>query len=360
MLLFVADGVVARLVGCAALVAGIAVALAAALMRGAGSDAAHATQQRRSYLRYLTDTRRQLFRTAALQREADLWSNPEPSELRRVVARRTQLWERRGEDGDFVHVRIGTGRQRLATRLTAPAVPAGADAVCADGVSALVQEYGTLEELPIRVSLRAFQHIHLRGTDEHGVRDLVRSMLAQLVTFHGPDDCRVIVYAPVERSDAWEWIDCLPHARPLSDPAPAARGTALADDAMSLARLLEGLRDRAPFSRDGISPCPHVVVVCDTLPVPTGADWLLDDGRAGVTLIRLVPDTQPGASPDLEITVADDRMTAGTRRAEYIGRPDALTTRQATRLARDLSRLHLGEDEGRDGEDGTTGRGDRA
>ncbi|MGW2055432.1 hypothetical protein ACWCOZ_16150 [Streptomyces sp. NPDC001840] len=346
MLLLVADGVIGRLVGSVALVTGVATALVAALMRGSGSDARHLAQQRRPYLRYLTDTRRQLFRTASLQREAVLWLHPEPSELRAVVARRVQLWERRSEHNDFAQVRIGTGKLRLTTRLMAPDIPAGADAVCADGLSSLVQEYGTLEEMPIAVSLRGFHHIHMRGTDEHHVRDLVRSMLAQLVTFHGPDDCRVLVYAPVERSDEWEWIDYLPHAKPLSTPELSPLVTALADDTTGLTQFLAGLRDRAPFSRDGA--CPHVVVVCDTLPIPPEAEWLLSEGRIGVTLIRLVPDTRPGVSADLEITVTDGRMMAG-RRTEYIGQPDALTTRQATRLARDLSRFHLSEDEAGDG-----------
>ncbi|WP_231157102.1 hypothetical protein [Streptomyces sp. CNZ748] len=334
----------------------MAIALIVALMRSSDGDAAHATQQRRAYLRYLTDTRRQAHRTALLQREAQLWLHPEPSELRAVIARRGQLWERTQEDPDFVQVRVGTGKQSLATPLVAPAIPAGCDRVCADGLTSLMQEYGTLEELPLAVSLRAFHHIHVCGTNEERIRNLVRSMVAQLVTLHGPDGFRVMVYAPAARSDEWEWIDYLPHAGPLPEADLPALVTGLADDTTSFTQLLAGVRGRDPFSIDGFegSPrCPHVLVVCDTLPIPTEAEWLLSEGRMGVTLIRLVPDTQAGTAVALEFTVTDEDLRLEIPSgSSYVGEPDALMTRQAIRLARDLSRFRLADDETVSGQGG--------
>ncbi|MGW4933485.1 hypothetical protein ACWEQH_10860 [Streptomyces sp. NPDC004166] len=353
LLLLITDGTASRLVGFVALLTSVAISLIAALMRSSGRDATHSTQQRRTYLRYLTDLRRQLHRTASQQREAQLWLHPDPSELRAVVARRGQLWERTRDDPDFVQVRIGTASQALATPLVAPVIPAGCDAVCADGLASLMQEYGTLEELPIAVSLRAFHHIHVCGPDEQSTRDLVRSMTAQLVTLHGPDEFRVMVYAPVERSDEWEWIDYLPHAKPPFNVESATLVTALVDDARSFTQLLAGIRGRAPFSREESPPCPHILVVCDTHPIPSEAEWLLNEGRLGVTLIRLVPDTQAGIAVALEVTVAGDDLALQTPNTSFYftGQPDALTTHQAIRLARDLSRFRLA-----DGEDETASR----
>ncbi|AVH55590.1 hypothetical protein C4B68_07125 [Streptomyces dengpaensis] len=94
----------------------------------------------------------------------------------------------------------------------------------------------------------------------------------------------------------------------------------------------------------------------DTLPIPTEADWLLNEGRAGVTVIRLVPGIEPGLTTGLVITITDDqmRLEASGGGAHYLGQPDALTIRQAIRLARDLSYLRLADsrDEHQSGEDG--------
>ncbi|WP_159027617.1 MULTISPECIES: hypothetical protein [unclassified Streptomyces] len=196
------------------------------------------------------------------------------------------------------------------------------------------------------VSLRAFHHIHVCGTNEERIRNLVRSMVAQLVTLHGPDEVRVMVYAPVARSGEWEWIDYLPHARPLPAAELPALVTGLADDTTSFTQLLAGIRGRAPFSREGFegSPlCPHVLVVCDTLPIPPEAEWLQSEGRMGVTLIRLVPDTQAGTAVGLEFTVTDEDLSLGTPSVRFEGQPDALTIRQAVRLARDLSSFRLAD-----------------
>ncbi|WP_146046119.1 hypothetical protein [Streptomyces cahuitamycinicus] len=323
---------------------GIAVTCFASV-RGSAGEVTHATQQRRAYLRYLTDVRRQLHRTALKQREAQLWLNPEPSELRSVVSRRSQLWERTADDPDFLQVRVGSGEQRLATDLESPTIPAGADAVCVDGLASLVYEYGTMAEMPMAVSLKAFHHIHVCGTDEQSIRNLVRSIVGQAVTFHGPDDLRLMIYGPVQQSHEWEWIDYLPHAQRLPGHQTPSNTTAFADDAVSFTRLVAAVGDRPPFSRDGSRQLPHILIVCDTLPLPDELDWLATEGRQGVTLVRLVPDTREGVNIGLEMAVTDDELTLGTQNVSYTGTPDSLTIGQVIRLARDLSRFRLAESE---------------
>lgn len=344
LLLFV-DSSMGTAVGFVTLVMGIAVTCFASV-RGSAGEVTHATQQRRAYLRYLTDVRRQLHRTASKQREAQLWLHPEPSELRSVVSRRGQLWERTADDFDFLQVRVGSGAQRLATALESPTIPAGADAVCADGLASLVHEYGTMTEMPMAVSLKAFHHIHVCGTDEQSIRNLVRSMVGQAVTLHGPNDLRLMIYGPVQQSHEWEWVDYLPHAQRLPDQQILSPTTAFADDAASFTRLVAAVGDRPPFSRDGSQRLPHVLIVCDALPLPGELDWLTTEGRQGVTLVRLVPDTrEEGVNIGLEMAVTDDELTLGTSNVSYTGKPDSLTIGQAIRLARDLSRFRLAESE---------------
>ncbi|MFI1660460.1 hypothetical protein ACH4ZU_36945 [Streptomyces sp. NPDC020472] len=200
-----------------------------------------------------------------------------------------------------------------------------------------MDEYRSLTELPLAVSLKAFHHIHVRGTDEQEIRDLVRSMIGQAVALHAPDDLRLMIYGAPQQSGEWEWIDYLPHARRPADH-PGLPRTAIADDEDSFTRLVATVSNRPAFGRDEPQRLPYVLIVCDTLPLPDEVDWLTTTGRQGVTLVRLVPDPRAGADTGLEMSVTNGELTLRAPRGDtYRGRADALTVAQATRLARDLS-----------------------
>src|SRR5689334_18046290 len=75
--------------------------------------------ERRDYLRYLGQVRGQVRAAVAQQREALAWRHPDPAGLW-SVAMTGRLWERRAAHADFAEVRIGTGPQRLALKMTPP------------------------------------------------------------------------------------------------------------------------------------------------------------------------------------------------------------------------------------------------
>ncbi|MBF6248343.1 type VII secretion protein EccC, partial [Nocardia elegans] len=86
---------------------------------GKGQKAAEANEDRKDYLRYLDQVRKDVDETARQQRASVEWSHPEPG-LIWMLAGTSRMWERRAGDKDFCHARIGIGPQRLATRLVAP------------------------------------------------------------------------------------------------------------------------------------------------------------------------------------------------------------------------------------------------
>ncbi|MGH8966177.1 MAG: type VII secretion protein EccC, partial [Actinomycetes bacterium] len=87
--------------------------------RGRSQAKAEMNEDRKDYLRYLGQMR-QRSREAALEQRAALeWNHPDPAALW-SIARSRRMWERRSGDGDFCHVRICRGSQRLATRLVPP------------------------------------------------------------------------------------------------------------------------------------------------------------------------------------------------------------------------------------------------
>src|SRR6478752_4506994 len=71
---------------------------------------------RKDYLRYVEQVRRDIERTRVQQRTSLLWSHPDPRSLWSIAGGR-RMWERRPSDRDFSTVRVGVGPQRLARQL---------------------------------------------------------------------------------------------------------------------------------------------------------------------------------------------------------------------------------------------------
>ncbi|NMO93440.1 type VII secretion protein EccCa [Actinomycetospora sp. TBRC 11914] len=329
--------------------------------RGGAQRRAESDAERADYLRYLAQIRRRARSVAAEQRASLEWTHPDPDALV-TLARGPRTWERRPGDPDFAHVRVGRGAQRLATALVPPQTGPVEDLepVTTVALRRFVRTHSVVEALPTAVSLRAFAAVAVTGAaDPERRRAVVRALLAQLVTFHGPDDLLLAVAARGEGRRAWEWCKWLPHvAHPrLADGAGPMRmiGSSLAS---VQAWLAPELADRPRFSR-GAAPPPgaaHVVVVLDGaegLATDDADRALVEDGLAGVTLLdvgggdgaldalvgrrglRLVL----GADPD--DAAGGDRIGAGSDAApggvEWFGRPDGLAEAQAEALARRLA-----------------------
>src|SRR5260370_23022672 len=73
--------------------------------------------ERRDYLRYLTQTRKKVRQQTAQQRQALDSIHPHPRSLW-SVALSSRLWERRPAHRDFAGIRIGTGPQLFAVKIT--------------------------------------------------------------------------------------------------------------------------------------------------------------------------------------------------------------------------------------------------
>src|SRR5262249_22776366 len=85
----------------------------AMLMRSGTDRKLKLKAERRDYLRYLGQVRKQVRRSVDRQRESALFTHPDPARLWALVPT-DRLWERRAAHADFAEVRIGLGQQRLA------------------------------------------------------------------------------------------------------------------------------------------------------------------------------------------------------------------------------------------------------
>ncbi|MEU3764027.1 type VII secretion protein EccCa [Amycolatopsis keratiniphila] len=315
--------------------------------KGGGAKKAEMDEDRKDYLRYLGQMRDRAREAMVDQRAALEWVHPDPQTLWSLAASR-RMWERRQNDQDFLHLRVGRSSHRLATRLVPPQTgPVDElEPIATLALRRFVRAHSIVPDLPTQITLRGFAAVSMQG-DRGLTRGLTRAMLAQLVTFHSPDDVLIAVATAGRAKEEWEWAKWLPHAQ---HPALADGIGQLRMMAGSLAQieqwLDEELRDRQRFSRNA-TPAPdqpHIVIVVDDAEVTREEQIILEEGLVGVTLIDLSDSIgNLAARRGLRLVVEEDRL--GARSAggvEWFGRPDTLSVVEAEALARLLAPYRVG------------------
>jgi DNA segregation ATPase FtsK/SpoIIIE, S-DNA-T family len=265
--------------------------------------------ERRDYLRYLAQLRREARKAADRQRKAVEWDNPVPAALW-SIALGPRLWERRASHEDFGRVRIGLGSQRAVLRLVPPSTKPIEDLepLTAISLRRFSEAHRIVSGIPVAVNLRRFTSVEFDG-DATTALGLVRAMLAQLVTFHSPDELRLAVLTSDEMRSEWDWVKWLPHnAHPTArDAAGPLRmlGTQY-DELMDL--LGPDVTDRGDHDRS-VEPTvsePLVVVVAHLARIPESSR-LLNGGIRNVVLLDLTG-VLPGGPHVLRLTASADTV----------------------------------------------------
>jgi ESX secretion system protein EccC len=317
--------------------------LVMSMSRGGAARKAAFNTERRDYLRYLAGLRGQVHRVAERQRQAALATGPEPVDLWTLVDS-DRLWERRAGDRDFGRVRIGTGPQRLATPLRAPqtAPLEDLDPVCSTSLRHFIRTYATVPQLPVAISVRSFHRVLVSG-ERAEVLDLTRSVLAQLATFHAPDDLRIGYCLSDGTWADWEWTKWLPHAHAPARTDAAGPVRLAARTGGELAGLLgKELAERSGF---GARPAgPHLVLVVDG---GDATDLVPAAGLAGVTVLDLGDGPVTGAPGVLGMQLVDGRIGLVVDGGDdpvvtFAGDADRLDAGLAEALARLLTPRYAG------------------
>ncbi|MFG2297187.1 type VII secretion protein EccCa [Streptomyces sp. NPDC048603] len=306
---------------------------------------------RRDYLKYLAQTRRQVRRTARVQRDAQLYLHPAPEQLWSVVAEGSRLWERRVGDPDFGQARLGLGPQRLATPLVAPetAPVDELEPLTAGAMQRFLRIHSSLDALPVALSVRAFYHVTVSGEAE-SARGTARALVAQLATLHSPEDLMVAVVAAPDAVAHWDWVKWLPHTQAPGQVDGAGTKRLFGDDLAEVEELLGSRLDGRPrFSRD-VSPVldqPHVVLVLDSdarggLVTPDSV-FAAAEGLQGVTIVEVVAGELDELRGGLSVVVRPGRLLLESGGGiAYEGVPDGLSLPAAEALARQLAPMRTG------------------
>ncbi len=314
---------------------------------GSGKKAAELNEERKDYFRYLDQLRDDVRKTGGLQRDALLWSHPEPIDLQALIGTR-RMWERRPADPDFGHARVGVGSHRIATQLAWPETAPVEDLepVSTVALRRFVRTHSVVHGLPTALSLRAFPAVNLEG-DRVQVLGVMRSMIVQLCTFHGPDHLAVAIVCADPDGPAWVWAKWLPqlqHPR-VQDGLGSSRMMygSLADLEEALS---EELIERGRFMRNS-SPTPgrlQLVVVIDDGHVDGSERLVSESGLDSVTVIDLTaPQAGLAVRRGLQLVVADGAVAAkSVGGMEKFADADQMSPAMATALARKLAQFRIG------------------
>ncbi|XVU26731.1 type VII secretion protein EccCa [Actinoplanes sp. CA-054009] len=306
---------------------------------------------RRDYLRYLAQNRRRIRQSVTRQREAADWQHPDPRSLWSLVMT-TRRWERRPTHPDFLEVRMGTGEQRLATRIVPMQTKPIEDLepLAAKSLRRFIRAYTTLADQPVALFLRGFAQIRVSGPDREENRAFLRAVLMQLAAFHAPEEVRLAFCVDEAGAREWQWAKWLPHAQHPSDQdgAGAARLAAESIEAVE-AQLGEAFLARPRFeanatpSRDE----PYVVIVRDGGRMGNG-NRMATAGCRNAVLIDLDDPSPSTTKGVLSLYVEGTDLTmlrrdrVGGEVRTRMAAPDRLGLPSARAVARLLSPYRLG------------------
>jgi S-DNA-T family DNA segregation ATPase FtsK/SpoIIIE len=174
-----------------------------------------AADDARRYARYLRERDVELAEAGELQRGALARLYPEPGRLWTLLVKRANVWERRPDHRDFLHVRLGTGTVPLDrdVELDLGMNPlAEYQARSLQEARKLVERREVLRGEPVVVDLAEVGVLAVTG-DRARARSWARTLMNQLAAWRAPHDLRVLTAFPPEDAEHWEWGKWLPHQR---------------------------------------------------------------------------------------------------------------------------------------------------
>jgi len=314
--------------------------------RGGGKRSAELNEERKDYFRYLEQLRKDVRHTGKSQRDALTWSHPHPQDLHSLIGTR-RMWERRPNDPDFGHVRIGVGSHRIATKLARPETGPleELEPVATVALRRFVRTHSVVHRLPTAISLRAFPAINIEGPRDHG-RALVRMVIMELATFHGPDSLVIAVVTADPDAAHWEWTKWLPHLQHPRDNDAIGSARMLYKSLSELETALsEDLLERGRFLRNAPPTAGrlHLVVVIDDGYVNGSERVISDAGLDSVTVLDLTaPQAGLAVRRGLQLVVEEDMIGARTSgMVEKFAGADRIDMAESETFARGMSRYRL-------------------
>ncbi|CAI9402533.1 ESX secretion system protein EccC [Aestuariimicrobium sp. T2.26MG-19.2B] len=309
--------------------------------RGQDEQAQQLDAGRREYFRYLGQTRKQVRAAADQQRAAVAYRHPDPETLWTVVGNK-RMWERRRDHDDFASIRVSVGPQQFAKKLTPPEAQPLEDLepLTTGALRRFIRTHRLVQGVPLAMNLDGFREIRLVG-DVQACRQLAWSMVAQMATWHAPQDVRLMVCADPSVQHQWQWVKWLPHLQHPAKVDGVGRARLFATNADDLVELSLG--------GPGLEQPPaQIVVVVDGVDevaagqFQTGTSHAIGLHVTGETTVpaRLLDQVAVLEVRDQTVTL-HRRTSRGVIARTPLGRPDAVPMVYMEMLARAMAPYRL-------------------
>lgn len=308
---------------------------------GNGGGAAGLNEERKDYLRSITDNRKTVHAAEAELYEFLRYTHPGPDGISRLIGSQ-RMWEVQVASPQFLRVRVGRGRIANQVRVIVPeaAPTTDLDPVGVVELTRFAKAYSTVGGMPVAINLLSAPQVGIDG-DPQAVADLVRAMIAEVVVLHGADQVAVAAVLSDPDSPEWSWLKWLPHTQhPTETDAIGSSRMVYRTVAELRTKVLAGL-NRGPFSANSQPTLDrtHYLLIVDATGPATERDI---SGIDGCTWLRLGPAEQslPRA---LKFVVSDDRSLSevAVRGLRRVGLADAMSASAITGLARNISPYRL-------------------
>ncbi|MEU6560575.1 type VII secretion protein EccCa [Nocardia nova] len=306
-----------------------------------GGGAASLNEERKDYLRSIGENRKTVHTAETELYEYLRHTHPGPNEIARLVGSK-RMWEVQVASPQFLRVRIGRGRIANQVRVIVPeaAPTSDLDPVGVVEVTRFAKAYSTVGGMPVAINLLSAPQVGLDG-DPDMVAALVRSMIAELVVMHGPDQVAVAAVLPDPDAPQWSWLKWLPHTQHPSDTDAIGSSRMVYRSVSELrAKVLAGL-NRGPFSANSQPTLDrtHYILIVDVGGPASERDI---SGVDGCTWIRMGA-TEQDLPRALKFTVSAERELheVTSRGPRKVGVADGISMSAMGALARGLSPYRL-------------------
>jgi len=123
-----------------------------------------------------------------------------------------RLWEKKPQDSDFVHIRIGTGTTDLTKGIK---IPKNSLSIEEDSLKTkpdeIYEKYSKVKNCPVVCPMLSFPTCGIVGKRED-VINLTKNMIAHIATLHCYTDVRIVTVFNDNEKKEFEWVKWLPHS----------------------------------------------------------------------------------------------------------------------------------------------------
>lgn len=163
------------------------------------------------YTEYLEKKKRDIQKEKSREEEILRTNYPELGRVLQYTQDKTQLWERRNTDDDFLLLRLGYGKLPLIAEVSAPEQRFELDE---DNLEAemykLAETHFELENVPITVSLKEDRVVGITGERRVSLR-FISQLIQRIAILYSYDELKIIVLAEERELHSFEFLRTLPH-----------------------------------------------------------------------------------------------------------------------------------------------------